>query len=463
MILTLILPIFCRAAEHVMSESLISLLRNDKTETEISINFGTATKKNPAEAAWQASQSRRQLEFHVFNSLATPRNRLVSLGTNFTCSDAWTVYGPLRNAPGCRYLRKSGGEYLPSQLSESRLIEKLLSADGAIGPIDETCELLVEVPLTGLEAVTLIATPVLSRFDGENAYRYRAVRSKEQLVDVGAMHRSKHGVLSYDWSPFQSSKNKQWPLSDKTCSVSAVTSNVQRLRIAFSASPLAQTRRESQDYSIGFQIFYDLLGSTSNQRNILSTELREYKSANGFGPKLGWVGSGGAYVFRSILSALFGTAILAALGYVVMLTLIISWQRRRKMRQGKRWAVYTREATIAFNDDPHKSVFERGNYKFSCLKRSEIALLLFSACLVGYWLAHETLRGKYDWLIFERSHLIAKSQHKRTSSGLSINSRDDDDGELLGFNTAKTSSFYSDSHQAEKPSDDAQFLIGECF
>ena len=416
--------------------------------------------RNNTEAEWRASQSRRQLEFHIFNSLATPRNRLVSLGTNFTCSDAWTVYGPWRSVPGCSHLRKSGGEYFPSQMSQSLLVEKLHSGGRrAFRPEGESCELLVEVPLAGLEAVSLMAVPVSSSFDGDEAYKYRAARSKEKLIDVGALHGSKDGVFSHEWAPFQSKKNEQWPLSNGTYDAAVPNSNVQGLRIAFSASPLASFRRNRLDYSISIQILYKVLGSESKQRDILSTQLREYKSANGLGPKLGWVGSGGAYVFRSILSALFGIAILAAAGYGIMLVIIISWQRRRRSHQWNKRAVHDSEPTT----HPSMPVVDKDYCnlnKLRYIRRRAIVVLLLSACF-GYWLAHETLRGRYDWLIFERSHLIAESLPKAIPTTFGRNYRGDDDEDLLGLNAPKTSSYSSDTFQTESLSDDAKFLMGE--
>jgi hypothetical protein len=95
-------------------------------------------------------------------------------------------------------------------------------------------------------------------------------------------------------------------------------------------------------------------------------------------------------------------------------------------------------------------------------------VVLLSSAYFGHWLAKEALRGRYDWLVFEKVHPTTTNQPASSSFGYDKLYRDDDE-EKLELNNEVDATWARDVHQArlsrspesDSASRDAQSLAGE--
>jgi len=136
-------------------------------------------------------------------------------------------------------------------------------------------------------------------------------------------------------------------------------------------------------------------------------EIREYLASDGVGIGKGWGSSSGAYIFRTIVPALFGVFVAIAEGYVfggliglILLSLLSRLIQRRKRFEKK--TKISKKNSLSFKS-PLRFFPELLVSRLFAFKSSEwikcIVFGIFSIC-IGFFCAKEMIIGGLDWLLY---------------------------------------------------------------
>lgn len=391
------------------------------------------------------------MSFNVFNPVAKQRTSVVQTSLP-ECDSDWVVFHEVLLPDG-----SVNRSYLLSQLSPPDMLEK--EAGKGKGERKKDCDLFVEVDIKPLGALQIQVAPIFEARSSSADFANRAVRSKERKVQFSANGTTEHQFV---WD-VMADVSRQFSAS---FGGPIVTLNGWRRRSPRMGSLL----RGGTDVEDGPMHIKASIRAHLDKGATVVLELREYLSSDGVGHGWGWGSSSGAYVFRTLLPALFGIGVAIFEGYIfglcVSIALISLVQRRRKKPKmisrkdyssqpmpfqrgllirrtsdGRRGSIVAEDARANSASSSLIQPVSNGAAP-KCETKGRSGRFLFLFILVsaysGHELAKETLSGQLDSFLFDdvsrvqSSPAVKTDDMSRKMSGNQLLHDDADSGNARG-------------------------------
>jgi hypothetical protein len=293
---------FAAVLDNPSSTSYLHTLHHDHDHASLAVK-NDDKRNGHGEEPWKTLERELGFVLQLFNPIAQARTAVVETPIE-RCDLDWVV----QTTPPPSHQNNLGGDPLHPPNVSSYLLSQLSPQVDVLSPpirtmttprddsIAKGCVLFVEVSLAPLEMTTVYVTPVSKYWNNKAAYHARAVRSSERQVVLDPFE-----TTSFTWKPLN--------ISSKSLGGEEPAGNLLIVSIKLENTRVSQLRGSQQPGDSRVKV---AMRSGDYDGIEVSQELREYLSSDGVGVGRGWGSSSGAYVFRTIIPALFGVGIVAA-------------------------------------------------------------------------------------------------------------------------------------------------------